>query len=38
MKRADKCVSCKVNHINFEDDYLVLGLQSPKGIKMERNM
>ena len=31
MKRADNCVSCKVNHINSEDDYLVFRFAKSKG-------
>ena len=31
MKRAENCVSCKVNHITFEDDCLVFRFTKSKG-------
>ena len=31
MKKAENCVSCKVNHINFEDDCLVFRFAKSKG-------
>ena len=31
MKRANNCVSCKLNHITFEDDCLVFRFANSKG-------